>query len=156
MATIRNYMSRAPVLAFFVLLAPSVFAAADDSPRERVSFDNDWRFTRDDPADAGGQLAYAKVKDAVKAMGADVDKAPADQEPLPAAISGTPGRLFPTRRLRLMTAAGGRWIFRTTGASRGRSSRSISAGRASCRTGAWGGIGSISIHRLRTRASGFS
>ncbi len=39
-------------------------ASADGlPPRERTSFDQGWRFIKDDPADVGDQFSYAKIKD---------------------------------------------------------------------------------------------
>ena len=37
-------------LGLVLLLLGSAPALAADSPRERTSFDNGWRFTKDDPA----------------------------------------------------------------------------------------------------------
>ncbi len=38
-------------------------ASADSlTPRERTSFDEGWRFIKGDPACAGDQLSYAKIK----------------------------------------------------------------------------------------------
>jgi beta-galactosidase len=62
-------MSRAP-WHFYLLLAAALAASlvsqgparAADAPRERLSFNAGWRFTRGDPADAGDTLKYAKVK----------------------------------------------------------------------------------------------
>jgi beta-galactosidase len=74
---------------FVLVCAGSV--AADDSLRERVSLNNDWRFTKDDPADVAGQLDYGKVKSFVNMTGEDLkDVAPA-QQPLPEPIRGNPG-----------------------------------------------------------------
>jgi beta-galactosidase len=76
----------------FALFFSSITAViAADSPRERLSFDNDWLFIKDDPAAAAGQLAYSKVKKDVMAMGADLQEPLKDQQPLPPQISGTPG-----------------------------------------------------------------
>src|SRR5918912_532679 len=44
-------------------------ARAANSPRERISFDADWRFQRGDPAGAEGRLAYDKIKPWVTATG---------------------------------------------------------------------------------------
>lgn len=40
--------------------------------RERISFNDNWRFTKDDPAGTGDQLDYGKVKDWIKLTGADL------------------------------------------------------------------------------------
>jgi len=79
----------AVALALLVSFFTPVFAA--DPPRERLSFDDDWLFIKDDPADAAGKLEYGKVKKDVTAMGADLQDPVKDQQPLPAQISGTPG-----------------------------------------------------------------
>jgi beta-galactosidase len=49
----------------------SASTRAQDSPRQRISFNADWRFQKNDPADTGDQLAYAKIKDWVVATGSD-------------------------------------------------------------------------------------
>jgi beta-galactosidase len=41
---------------------------------QRTSFNDDWLFIKGDPADASNQLAYAVVKDWVKASGAEFTK----------------------------------------------------------------------------------
>ncbi len=51
-------------------------ARAKDPPRERLSFNADWRFAKDDPADAAGQLSYAKIKDWVTQTGQALLKEP--------------------------------------------------------------------------------
>jgi beta-galactosidase len=63
-------------------------AGADDSPRERVSFNTGWRFQKGDPAGAGDQLAYAKIKPWVVATGNDLLNPAAPQ---PARPEGNPG-----------------------------------------------------------------
>ena len=57
--------------------AESAGAAAESSPRERISFDADWRFQKGDPAGAGDQLAYGKIKAWLIATGNDLLSAPA-------------------------------------------------------------------------------
>src|SRR6516225_1775048 len=42
---------------------------AAGSPRERLSFNADWRFQKGDPAGAEGQLAYPNIKNWVTATG---------------------------------------------------------------------------------------
>jgi beta-galactosidase len=44
-------------------------AAPAKSPRERISFDADWRFIKGDPDDAANKLAYSAIKDWVEATG---------------------------------------------------------------------------------------
>jgi beta-galactosidase len=54
---------------FAVLLGTAfIFPAAgsaQDSPRERTSFNAGWRFQKDDPADTGDALSYEKIKPAL-------------------------------------------------------------------------------------------
>lgn len=44
--------------------------------RERISFNADWRFTKDDPNDATGKLSYKNIKDWVTVIGAEFTKDP--------------------------------------------------------------------------------
>ncbi|MEJ0001448.1 MAG: beta-galactosidase GalB [Verrucomicrobiota bacterium] len=82
----------APTCAAATLLLLSGAAAlAADAPRERLSFDADWLFTKDDPSDATDQLHYDKVKDQVKLTGQDLQAAPQDQMPLPDPVKGDAG-----------------------------------------------------------------
>ena len=37
-------------------------APAESSPRQRISFDDNWRFQKEDPADAAGRLTYTVLK----------------------------------------------------------------------------------------------
>jgi beta-galactosidase len=43
-------------------------------PRERASFNAGWRFTKDDPPDAAGKLAYSNIKDWITATGTELTK----------------------------------------------------------------------------------
>lgn len=47
------------ILPCLVAITP-VVAQTDSSPRQRVSLNADWRFTKGDPADAGDKLSYFK------------------------------------------------------------------------------------------------
>jgi beta-galactosidase len=60
------------LLACGFLLASSSAAGEESPPRERVSFNADWRFQKGDPAGAGDQLAYAKIKRWIVATGNDL------------------------------------------------------------------------------------
>ena len=54
------------ILAAFVVplfLNATVFSAEIASPRERLSFNDGWRFTQGDPEGVGDQLSYEKIKD---------------------------------------------------------------------------------------------
>jgi len=56
------------------LVAPVFFcnaAAASTSPRERLSFNSDWRFIKGDPPDTGDKLKYENIKAWVNATGAE-------------------------------------------------------------------------------------
>jgi beta-galactosidase len=44
-------------------------AQAIDQPRQRLSFNSGWKFSKGDPQDAEGKLAYAKIKDWVTQTG---------------------------------------------------------------------------------------
>jgi beta-galactosidase len=52
----------------------SSYAQGAGSPRERLSFNTDWRFKKGDPADAAGQLDYAKIKGHVTMTGDNFKK----------------------------------------------------------------------------------
>ncbi|HMP81329.1 MAG TPA: beta-galactosidase GalB [Verrucomicrobiota bacterium] len=56
-------------------MSEAISAIAQDSPpRERVSFNADWRFTKDDPTGVGDSLSYTNIKPWVTASGADFAK----------------------------------------------------------------------------------
>jgi beta-galactosidase len=78
-------------LGLLLLLLGSAPALAD-SPRERTSFDNGWRFTKDDPAGAHDVLTYEKVKPDLLAAAQEWEDAAQDQQQLPAAPTGNPGK----------------------------------------------------------------
>jgi len=62
-------------------------ARAETSPRDRLSLNSGWRFTKDDPKDAEGKLAYEKIKDWVTQTGQSFLKEPQKQ----VAPDGKPG-----------------------------------------------------------------
>ncbi len=64
---------------FLCLLFGKLLVAAPDSPRERLSFNADWRFTKGDPAGVGTQLAYANIKTWLLPSGAAFTADPAAQ-----------------------------------------------------------------------------
>lgn len=66
--------------------ANAAFSEATNA-RERVSFNNNWRFTKDDPAGAEAQLAYAALKPYLLATGKDFGVI----QPAPARPEGNPG-----------------------------------------------------------------
>lgn len=45
-----------------ILSALALFSADSASPRERISINDDWRFTRGDPPEAAARLAYDSIK----------------------------------------------------------------------------------------------
>ena len=58
------------LLAWVVSIAAVV--AADTAPRERISFNNGWRFTKEDPLAVGNGLNYERIKDWVLPTGDDL------------------------------------------------------------------------------------
>ncbi|MGA2444674.1 MAG: beta-galactosidase GalB [Opitutaceae bacterium] len=73
------------IASLFATVSLRADAAA---PRERVSFDAGWRFTRGDPADAGQRLAYENIKPWVLATGTGLIGA---ARPKPVRPEGNPG-----------------------------------------------------------------
>src|SRR5687768_9918275 len=76
-----HFCSPRPSWLTFVLLSLCLCAASVSSdaqgagsPRERLSFNADWRFKKGDPADAAGQLDYAKIKGQVTMTGGNFKK----------------------------------------------------------------------------------
>src|SRR5215204_709470 len=57
-------------LALLLICLPS-FAALAQTVRERVSFNENWRFQKNDPNGAEGVLAYPNIKDWVRATGSE-------------------------------------------------------------------------------------
>ena len=57
------------IAIFFMLNLLATLAPAADSARERLSFNSDWRFTRDDPSGTGDSLSYTNIKPWVTATG---------------------------------------------------------------------------------------
>jgi beta-galactosidase len=55
-----------------ILMTTRTEVRAEDSPRDRASFNRDWRFQKDDPAGLGDQLDYAKTKGWLLATGGDL------------------------------------------------------------------------------------
>ncbi|HEX8118537.1 MAG TPA: beta galactosidase jelly roll domain-containing protein, partial [Pyrinomonadaceae bacterium] len=62
---------------------------AFSSPRENLSFNEGWRFQKDDPPGAEGRLGYEKIKESVKRTGGEfavdfdiVSKTPAESRPV--------------------------------------------------------------------------
>jgi beta-galactosidase len=65
-------------IAFALVLCASSFfpgtAAAQGPARERISFNDDWRFAKGDPSNAAGKLDYQRIKDWVIATGPEFTK----------------------------------------------------------------------------------
>ena len=74
----------AAAVAMAAWTALPVAHAESAAPRERISINSDWRFTRDDPASAADRLAYPKVKAWMMSTGEDlVENAGAGKHPRP-------------------------------------------------------------------------
>jgi beta-galactosidase len=57
------------ITATSVLLVARVYSADLDQVRERLSFDDNWRFSKGDPEGTGDLLSYSKIKDWVMLTG---------------------------------------------------------------------------------------
>src|SRR6266480_5008433 len=57
------------LLAAVLLTASPLVCAQNTTARERLSFNADWRFQKDDPPGTDGQLSYEKIKNWVTATG---------------------------------------------------------------------------------------
>jgi beta-galactosidase len=68
------YLAMAAIMLAYAFL-PGL-AQAKDPARERLSINSGWRFAKDDPQDAEGKLAYAKIKDWVNQTGNSFLKEP--------------------------------------------------------------------------------
>jgi beta-galactosidase len=53
------------------LIGPAAFSADSTAPRERISLNTGWRFTKGDPDGVAGKLAYTNIQDWVQATGAE-------------------------------------------------------------------------------------
>ncbi|MDR0902073.1 MAG: DUF4982 domain-containing protein [Opitutaceae bacterium] len=69
-------------------LLPAARAATPDNPRERLLFNSDWLFTRNDPPQAGDSLAYERIKDWLLPCGDDLLNLPPRRPAPPAAGPG--------------------------------------------------------------------
>ncbi|HWY29332.1 MAG TPA: beta-galactosidase GalB, partial [Candidatus Acidoferrum sp.] len=71
-----KYFSRPDFFVMAMIVLGSFFwaSASVGSPvnRERISLDDGWRFTKDDPGDVGDQLSYPKIKDWILPTSADL------------------------------------------------------------------------------------
>ncbi|MBV9929222.1 MAG: beta galactosidase jelly roll domain-containing protein, partial [Acidobacteria bacterium] len=57
--------------AIFMFASAAAAQQALSSPRETLSFNEGWRFQKDDPPGAEGRLAYEKIKESVKRTGVE-------------------------------------------------------------------------------------
>jgi beta-galactosidase len=77
-----------PALFLLALGLPGPVASAEPvSPRERLSFNANWHFTKGDPFDANGSLDYEKLKPWLVSAGSGFSI----NEPAPARPEGNPG-----------------------------------------------------------------
>jgi beta-galactosidase len=74
--------------AFCLLALIPCFAAAQQTPRERISLNADWRFQKGDPEGADGRLAYDKIKNWVTATGNEFVSSSAQKPSRPAGNLG--------------------------------------------------------------------
>ena len=89
---IRNSLAVGAIL--LALASASHSTPASEPPRERLLFDNNWRFTKGDPADATQKLEYAAIKDWVLATGSEfTTNAELAARTRP---EGNPGRIDPS------------------------------------------------------------
>lgn len=65
----RNYRKIFFIVAATIFLISQSTVVFAQSPREHSSFNENWRFQKDDPKDSEGVLAYEKIKDWVRASG---------------------------------------------------------------------------------------
>ena len=64
-------ISKFLILVMMAIFSATISAQKSNSPRERDSFNENWRFQKEDPAGAEGVLSYEKIKDWVKATGVE-------------------------------------------------------------------------------------
>jgi beta-galactosidase len=62
------------IIASAMLHGPLLAATVQNAPRERISFNADWRFIKGDPADAGDKLSYTNIQAWVTATGVEFTK----------------------------------------------------------------------------------
>ncbi len=62
-------IARFCLLALAICALPAIASAQAASLRERLSFNADWRFQKDDPPGTEGRLSYEKIKDWMTATG---------------------------------------------------------------------------------------
>ncbi|MBP1602025.1 MAG: beta-galactosidase, partial [Acidobacteria bacterium] len=74
-------------LLWFLPQSLETRAQSGPSPRERLSFNNDWRFCKADPSDAAGTLAWDKIKVHVNGTGNFLKRTAAPSTP----SKGAPG-----------------------------------------------------------------
>ena len=82
-------MNKNTACTWFLWLVLGILPVVVAAPRERLSLNAGWRFTKGDPAGVGESLSYAKIKDWVLPTGAGFARDPARQ--IPARPAGNPG-----------------------------------------------------------------
>ncbi len=82
----RNFISGLSAVVLLGAAFPSSAAPVPEVARERISFNDHWLFTKDDPADTGDQLSYEKLKGWILPVGADLTT-----NASPARPEGNPG-----------------------------------------------------------------
>src|SRR5580698_1170140 len=60
------------IILSLACLSGHLAGAATAPLRERISLDEDWRFIKDDPADAAGSLSYSNLQAWIKMTGEDL------------------------------------------------------------------------------------
>ena len=68
----RNFISGLSAVVLLGAAFPSSAAPVPEVARERISFNDHWLFTKDDPADTGDQLSYEKLKGWILPTGAEL------------------------------------------------------------------------------------
>jgi beta-galactosidase len=85
MSAIRLARRISGILMMSVLLQPGLATAASP-PRERISFDDHWRFAKNDPAGTGDELSYTNMAKWIGSTGAEFSTNPPVAKP-----PGNPG-----------------------------------------------------------------
>jgi beta-galactosidase len=89
----QNIFARFSLLLFLVFIHPLLGIAAELAvPRERISFNADWKFEKNDPAGVGDQLRYSNLKgdlirQAARALEGIPDSSEAASDPLGADVA---------------------------------------------------------------------
>ena len=90
--TIRNSVTFGAMLLALPFTSPAT--ETPGLPRERASFNDNWRFTKNDPADAAGRLGYTQIKGWVIPTGSEFATSP--ELAAKARPEGNPGGIDPS------------------------------------------------------------